>query len=70
MQGHPLRRPFPLAHLASPRQNPGAFPTDKAATKLTYHVLRQTAGEWKMPPRDWSHAKTQFAIMFEDRFLA
>ena len=48
----------------------GHFPTDEAATKLIYLVLRHAAGEWKMPPREWSHAKTQFAIMFEDRFLA
>jgi putative transposase len=48
----------------------GHFPTDEAATKLIYLVLRQAAGEWKMPPREWSQAKTQFAIMFEDRFLA
>ena len=48
----------------------GHFPTDEAATKLIYLVLRQVAGEWKMPPREWSQAKTQFAIMFEDRFLA
>jgi putative transposase len=48
----------------------GHFPTDEAAMKLIYLVLRQAAGEWKMPPREWSQAKTQFAIMFEDRFLA
>ena len=48
----------------------GHFPTNEAATKLIYLVLRQVAGEWKMPPREWSQAKTQFAIMFEDRFLA
>ena len=48
----------------------GHFPTDGAATKLIYLVLHQAAGQWKMPPRGWSQAKTQFAIMFEDRFLA
>jgi putative transposase len=31
--------------------------------------LRQTAAEWKMSPREWGEAKTQFAIMFEDRFI-
>ncbi len=56
------------AKLRHPVKIRGHFPIDEAATKL--HVLRQTAGEWKMPPRDWSQAKTQFAIMFEDRFLA
>ena len=47
----------------------GHFPTDEAATKLLYLVLRQVAGEWKMPPREWCEAKTQFAIMFDDRFV-
>jgi putative transposase len=46
------------------------FPTDDAATKLIYLALRQAAGERKMLPREWSRAKTQFKIMFEDRFLA
>jgi len=31
--------------------------------------LRQVAGEWKMPPREWGEAKNQFAIMFEGRFV-
>jgi putative transposase len=47
----------------------GHFPSDEAATKLIYLVLRQVTGEWKMPPREWSEAKTQFAIMFDDRFV-
>ena len=38
--------------------------------KLLYLVLRQVAGEWKMPPREWCEAKTQFAIMFDERFVA
>jgi putative transposase len=42
----------------------GHFPTDEAATKLIYLVLHKAAGQWKMPPREWSQAKTQFAIMF------
>jgi len=46
----------------------GRFPNDDAATKLIYLVLRDTAVEWKMPPREWTEAKTLFAIMFEDRF--
>jgi len=46
----------------------GPFPNDDAATKLIYLVLRDTAAEWKMPPREWTEAKTHFAIMFEDRF--
>jgi transposase-like protein len=47
----------------------GHFPTDEAATKLLYLVLRQVAGTWKMPPREWCEAKTQFAIMFDERFV-
>jgi len=46
----------------------GHFPTDDAATKLLFLVLRQAAGEWKMPPREWFEAKTQFAILFGERF--
>jgi putative transposase len=48
----------------------GHFPTDEAATKLLYLVLRQAAAGWKMPPREWLEAKTQFAIMFGDRFVS
>jgi putative transposase len=40
-----------------------------AATKLLFLVLRQVAQTWKMPPREWCEAKTQFAIMFDDRFV-
>ena len=47
----------------------GHFPTDEAAIKLLYLVLRQVAQTWKMPPREWCEAKTQFAIMFDDRFI-
>lgn len=46
----------------------GHFPTDDAAMKLLYLVLRQVAGEWKMPPREWCEAKNQFAIIFDGRF--
>lgn len=47
----------------------GHFPTDEAATKLIYMVLRNVAAEWKMPPREWTETKTQFAILFEERFV-
>jgi putative transposase len=46
----------------------GHFPTDDSGMKLLYLVLRQVAGEWKMPLREWCEAKKQFAIMFEGRF--
>jgi putative transposase len=48
----------------------GHFPTDDAALKLLFLVLRQVANQWKMSPREWCAAKTQFAIIFEDRFFA
>jgi putative transposase len=47
----------------------GHFPTDDAATKLLYLCLNRAAVEWKRPPREWSEAKTQFAIMFNERFV-
>ena len=48
----------------------GHFPNDEAATKLLFLVLREVSREWKMPPREWAAAKTQFAVMFGDRFTA
>ena len=47
----------------------GHFPTDEAATKLIYLVLHQTAGEWKMPPREWSQAKTQIRDHLKETLL-
>jgi len=47
----------------------GHFPNDDAAMKLLYLVLNQAAGEWKRPPREWGQAKTQFAIIFGERFV-
>jgi putative transposase len=46
----------------------GHFPTDEAVLKLLFLVLRLTSKEWKMPQREWTAAKAQFAILFEDRF--
>jgi putative transposase len=48
----------------------GHFPTDDAATKLLFLVLQKAAAEWKVAPKEWSAAKTQFAILFEERFFA
>ncbi len=48
----------------------GHFPTDEAAAKLLYLALREVSRGWKMPPREWNIAKTQFAVMFGDRFTA
>ena len=47
----------------------GHFPNDDAATKLLYLVLDRQADEWKRPPREWFEARTQFAIVFGDRFV-
>lgn len=46
----------------------GHFPTDEAAMKLIFLVLRDVAKDWKMPTREWTEAKSQFAILFEERF--
>jgi putative transposase len=46
----------------------GHFPTDEAATKLLYLVLRRVSNGWKNAQREWTAAVTQFAIMFGDRF--
>ncbi|PYE38589.1 mutator family transposase, partial [Rhizobium sp. PP-F2F-G20b] len=48
----------------------GHFPSDDAATKLLYLVLNRSEKEWKMPPREWAMAKSQFSILFADRFQA
>jgi putative transposase len=46
----------------------GHFPHDEAAAKLLYLALMREEKEWKMPPREWSKAKAQFAILFGERF--
>jgi len=46
----------------------GHFPTDEAALKLLFLVLKLAAKEWKMPPREWAMAKAQLVILLEDRF--
>ena len=46
----------------------GHFPTDDAAMKLLFLVLNRSEKEWKMPPREWSMAKAQFAVIFGERF--
>ena len=48
----------------------GHFPNDEAAVKLLYLVLRGVSRNWKMPQREWTAARTQFAILFGDRFRA
>ena len=48
----------------------GHFPSDEAATKLIYLVLRDITKKWKNPPVTWKLAATQFAIRFGQRFFA
>ena len=47
----------------------GHFPNDDAATKLLYLILNRTEKEWTMPPREWTMAKAQFAVIFGERFI-
>jgi transposase-like protein len=47
----------------------GHFPSDEAATKLLYLILNRSEKEWKMPPRAWTMAKAQFAVIFGERFI-
>ncbi len=46
----------------------GHFPSDQAATKLIWLVLRNIEATWKRPPVSWAKARSQFAILFGDRF--
>ena len=48
----------------------GRFPSDEAASKLLFLVLREVSQNWKMAPREWNAARTQFAVIFGDRFAA
>ena len=47
----------------------GHFPSDKAATKLIWLVLRNVEAQWKNPPISRQAAKVQMALQFEDRFV-
>ncbi|OUI79806.1 hypothetical protein HC62_00235 [Acetobacter tropicalis] len=47
----------------------GHFPNDDdAALKLPFQTLNRAEKAWIMPPREWSMAKAQFAILFGDGF--
>lgn len=46
----------------------GHFPTEDAATKLLFMVLHQQQKAWIMPAREWCMARSQFAILFGERF--
>jgi len=47
----------------------GHFPSDEAATRLLYLILNRSEKEWRMPPREWTMAKAQFAVIFGERFI-
>ncbi len=51
-------------------KNRGHFPTNEAATKLIWLALRNIAKNSKMAPITWRAEKTQFAILFAERFTA
>jgi putative transposase len=48
----------------------GHFPSDEAVTKLLFLVLNRSEKEWIMPPREWAMAKSQFAVLFGERFTS
>ena len=47
----------------------GHFPSDEAASKLIWLVLRNISAKWKSPPIYWHAAKAQLAMQFQDRFI-
>ena len=50
-------------------QRAAMMSSDEAASKLLYLVLDHAAEAWKRPPREWFEAKTQFAVIFGERFV-
>ena len=46
----------------------GHFPSDDAATKLLWLVLRNITADWSRAAHDWKSAMKQFAILYEERF--
>ena len=47
----------------------GHFPNDDAATKLLWLALRNITRRWTMPVRPWREAMTQFAVLYQERFV-
>jgi putative transposase len=48
----------------------GHFPNDDAAIKLLWLALRNITVKWERGAPSWRTAMRQFAILYEDRFLA
>jgi len=46
------------------------FPTDDSIRKVIYLTASEISKKWTMPVRNWGLAYSQFAIFFEDRFVA
>lgn len=51
-------------------KNRGHFPSEEAASKLIFLVLRNIVKQWKKPPTHWGAAAHQFALKFGDRFIS
>ena len=47
----------------------GHFPNDEAATKLLWLALRNLTRHWTMPVRPWREAMSQFAVLYQERFV-
>ena len=47
----------------------GHFPNDEAATKLLWLALRNVTRRWTMPIRPWREAMSQFAVLYQERFV-
>jgi transposase-like protein len=47
----------------------GSLPTDEAATKLLYLAIQNAGVHWRRPV-EGTAAKSQFMILFGDRFAA
>jgi putative transposase len=62
-----LREPEQL--LAQSRAAARPFPHRREPRPSCSPVLREFSRDWKMPPREWNAAKTQFAVLFGDRLV-
>jgi transposase-like protein len=47
----------------------GHFPSDDAATKLLWLALRNITRRWTFPVRPWRAAMSQFAVLYQERFV-
>lgn len=57
------------SYLRKPLRTRGHFPTDDAATKLLYLVLRTLGKKWKQrPAKEWQAAVPHLRLLFGDRF--